>query len=235
MALLRTLDPNVVIVAEDETVETDYSCALMSLPFALDTTLESIPDAGGYLRADGPRIRSWRERLGPDGFKVGIRWQGRGGIRADIGRSFPLAAFAPLAAISGVRLISLQKGAGTEQLGELPPSVIVESVLDADEGPDSFLDTAALIESLDLVISCDTSVAHLSGSLGHSTWLALGRAPDWRWHLHRSDSPWYRSVRLFRQARWGDWAGVVAEMHSELTRLVTRRRAPGAALHCGTP
>ena len=224
-ALLRSLDPSIQVIGEDEAAPADYHCPLLSLPLALGVTVDSIPDAGAYLHADPARVQGWRERLGTRGFKVGIRWQGRPGIRADIGRSFPLAAFAQLAAIPGVRLISLQKGAGTEQLGTLPAGMAVESVLDADEGSDSFLDTAALIEALDLVISCDTSVAHLSGALGRPTWLALRSAPEWRWLAGRADSPWYRGHRLFRQSRPGDWDSVAAGMKLELLALLAQRPA----------
>jgi hypothetical protein len=120
----------------------------------------------------------------------------------DIGRSFPLTHFEGLSKIPGVRLISLQKNAGVEQLRELPAGMSVETLGDEfDAGPDAFLDTAAAMESLDLVIASDTAVAHLAGALGRPVWVALKYVPDWRWLLDRADSPWYPTMRLFRQKR----------------------------------
>lgn len=194
----------------------DFHCAMLSMPFAMQTRLDTIPDPGRYLCTDPERVRGWKDRLGTHGLKVGVRWQGRSGIRADIGRSLPLAALAPLADIPGIRLISLQKGAGLEQSAALSERVSLEHVLDDGEGPESWLDTAALLDCLDLVITSDTSVAHLAGALARPTWVALKFSPDWRWLLDRNDTPWYGSVRLFRQTRPGDWSSVFAEMRAAL-------------------
>jgi hypothetical protein len=121
-----------------------------------------------------------------------------------------------------VRLISLQKNAGVEQLHELPPGMSVETLGDAfDAGPDAFLDTAAAMESLDLVIASDTAVAHLAGALGRPVWVALKYVPDWRWLLDRTDSPWYPAMRLFRQKTQGDWPAVFADIAQELMKLTT--------------
>jgi hypothetical protein len=131
-----------------------------------------------------------------------------------------------MANIAGVRLISLQKDAGTEQLNALPGNMRIEvPAAPFDEGPDAFLDTAAIMECLDLVITSDTSIAHLAGALGIPTWIALQQVPDWRWLLHRADSPWYTQARLFRQSRRGDWNGVFAAMRDALLA----NGAPGAA------
>jgi hypothetical protein len=138
----------------------------------------------------------------------------------------PLTQFAPLAAVPGVRLISLQKGAGSEQLaalGGLFPVVDLGDRLDAG-GP--FLDTAALMKGLDLVVTCDTAVAHLAGALGVPVWVALALAPDWRWLLGRQDSPWYPTMRLFRQARRGEWGDVFARIAAALDQ---RAHAPEVA------
>ena len=215
--LMTSLDPAVrVITDEDAVPEADFHCAMLTMPLAMRTRLDTIPQAGRYLYPDPERALFWRERLGTQGLKVGIRWQGRSGIRADIGRSPPLATFAPLASIPGVRLISLQKGAGLEQLAGLAGTVPVEVVLDDDEGPASLMETAALLDALDLIITSDTSIAHLAGALERPTWVALKYAPDWRWLLDRSDSPWYRSLRLFRQPRAGDWGAVFASMRDAI-------------------
>ena len=120
-----------------------------------------------------------------------------------------------------MRLISLQKNDGVEQLSDLPASMIVETLGDYfDAGPDAFVDTVAAMMSLDLVITSDTAIAHLAGALGRPVWLLLQHVPDWRWLLDRSDSPWYPTMRLFRQPRPGDWAGAFADIASELRKLV---------------
>jgi tetratricopeptide (TPR) repeat protein len=151
------------------------------------------------------------------GFKVGIAWQGNPEFREDRQRSMPLACFAPLARVPGVQLISLQKVAGTKQLRD--PGVRL-SVLDLadrlDEEVGPFMDTAALIKNLDLIISSDTAVPHLAGALGVPVWVALPTIPDWRWLLDREDSPWYPTMRLFRQCRYGHWDDVFERMADEL-------------------
>ena len=150
------------------------------------------------------------------GFKIGLCWQGNQDIRADPARSIALAAFAPLAG-AGVRLISLQAGAGTEQIDDLPASMQVERLGDDfDAGPDAFLDTAAVMQSLDLIVTCDTSVAHLAGALGCPAWLLLKPVPDWRWLLDRADSPWYPTMRLFRRTEAEDWPGLLMRVGAAL-------------------
>jgi tetratricopeptide (TPR) repeat protein len=218
--LLSSLDPAIGIVARHEPPERfDFHCALSSLPLAFRTTLADVPARIPYLFADPPRVARWRQRLGDAGYKVGIVWQGSRN-RIDIGRSLPLEIFAPLAAIPGVRLISLQKGAGREQLREAKRLTVEDLGEEFDAGPQAFLDSAAVLSSLDLLISCDTALVHLSGALGRPTWIALKHVPEWRWLLDRTDSPWYPSVRLFRQSRRGDWTSVFAQIHAELSRRV---------------
>jgi tetratricopeptide (TPR) repeat protein len=191
----------------------DYRRALLSLPGVFGTELESIPRTdGAYLFAEPDRVARWGNTLGADGFKIAICWQGNPNVAVDKGRSIPLAAFAPLAAIPGVRLISLQKRYGLEQLQELPAGMTVEQLADFDEGPDAFLDSAAVIKNCDLVITSDTSIAHLAGALDAPTWVGLSTTADWRWLRDRRDSPWYRSLTLFRQRDAGDWPAVMSEM-----------------------
>lgn len=218
--LLRGLSPAIAIVsAEADGEPCDYQCGLMSLPLAFRTTLASIPGAVPYLSADPRRIERWRNLLGGAGLKVGIAWQGSRN-RIDVGRSVPLEMFARLAAIPGVRLVSLQKGEALEELRRASGRLAVEIPAEPfDEGPQAFLDSAALMSAVDLVISCDTALAHLAGALGRPTWVALKHVPDWRWLLDRADSPWYPGMRLFRQPRLGDWEGVFAAIHAELARL----------------
>jgi hypothetical protein len=140
----------------------------------------------------------------------------------------PLGSFAPLARIAATRLISLQKNSGVEQLAAEGIAFPVESPGDSfDAGPDAFIDAAAVIAGLDLVITCDTSIAHLAGALGKPVWVALKSVPDWRWMLEREDTPWYPQMRLFRQARRGEWDAVFARMAQELEAL--QRQAPATA------
>jgi tetratricopeptide (TPR) repeat protein len=224
-ALVRLMQPfasTVRVVSDYPAGEAfDRQSALLSLPLAFGTTLETIPASTPYLRAEPERVRKWRERLGEQGFKVGIAWQaGRTG-KIDIGRSFALAEFSGLSRIPGVRLISLQKSQGVEQLRQAPAGVTVETLgEDYDSGPDAFLDAAAAMENLDLVISSDTSIAHLAGALGRPVWVALKHDPDWRWMLDRPDSPWYPTMRLFRQKSSGDWRSVFADIESALRQLI---------------
>jgi tetratricopeptide (TPR) repeat protein len=195
-----------------------YHCPLLSLPRAFGTTLESMPAIVAYLHAEPDRVKHWRGVL-PGGLRIGICWQG-GLSRVDIGRSFPVALFERIASIPGVRLISLQKGPGAEQLNDLPSRMCVEQLGDQfDQGPDAFLDAAAVMESLDLVITSDTAIAHLAGALNRPAWVVLKRVPDWRWLLGRDDTPWYPSLRLFRQKESGVWAGVFDEMREQLINL----------------
>ena len=153
--------------------------------------------------------------------RVGIQWQGSPTFRYDAQRSIPLAQFAPLAEIAGVRMLSLQKNFGVEQLAGAPwPLEDLGSRLDEDGR--AFCETAAVMKNLDLVITSDTSIAHLAGALGVPVWVALSTSPDWRWLLEREDSPWYPAMRLFRQTRQGDWAGVFQRIKAELAQTAAR-------------
>jgi tetratricopeptide (TPR) repeat protein len=219
--LLSTLGPDITVTTTPEgPVATDFHCPMMSLPLALGTQIDSIPAQVPYLQAETERTARWRTRIGPTGFRVGICWQGASS-EIDIGRSVPLREFEAIASIPGVRLISLQKGPGLRQL-ECGSSRVEIMTEDLDAGPDAFLDTAALIANMDLVITSDTSIAHLSGALACPTWLALQHVPDWRWMLNRSDSPWYPTMRLFRQSRPGDWTGVFNAIRTELLTTLSR-------------
>jgi tetratricopeptide (TPR) repeat protein len=216
VSLLRTV-PGVEHIIADLT-EIDV-CAgarwleLMSLPHVLGTMPETVPNCVPYLSADPARVADWRERLGSTGFKVGITWQGSTEFRLDRTRSLPLAVFAPLADIAGVRLISLQKGLGEEQMGEVTFRDRIETLGEHfDEEGGAFADTAAVMMSLDLVVCPNTAISHLAGALGRPVFLALPRAGDWRWLLGRDDTPWYPTMRLFRQTTSGEWSDVIARM-----------------------
>jgi tetratricopeptide (TPR) repeat protein len=183
-------------------------CALSGLPRLHGTRLDNVPAAIPYLRADPVRVATWAERLrrlAPGSHRrVGIVWAGRPTHNNDRRRSSRLADFAPLAALPGVALVSLQKGPSADQagryFGRAPLVNIGAEVRD-------YNDTMALLECLDLVVTVDTSVGHLAAAMGKPVWILLATSPDWRWLLGRDDSPWYPTVRLFRQTvprQWGD-------------------------------
>jgi tetratricopeptide (TPR) repeat protein len=217
-ALLRGLGPGIdVVELGEDPGDFDFHCPLLSLARAFGTRLNSIPSTVPYLRPDPARVSIWRERLGTQGRLIGVRWQGSTG-RADAGRSFHARHFEAIAHIPSVRMLSLQRGAGSEQLLELPESLRIENLGAEFEpgGPDAFLDVAAVMECVEVVITSDTSIAHLAGALGRPTWVLLKHVPDWRWLLDRDDSPWYPTMRLLRQNRPGDWAGVFDRLRDEL-------------------
>ncbi len=202
----------------------DFQVRLLSVPGIRGTTLETIPANIPYLRADPARVALWRGRLPEAKFRIGIHWQGNKEFGGDRRRSFRLAQFAPLARIPGVRLISLQKGEGVEQLAALPDGMKVDVLgQDFDAGPDAFLDSAAVMESLDLIVSSDSAIVHLAGALGRPTWVALTHLPDWRWFFERDNSPWYPTMRLFRQPRSGDWDAVFDRIAAEVAPLAAAK------------
>jgi hypothetical protein len=186
----------------------------MSLPLLSGTTLDTIPSPGGYLQADPARTAVWDKRL-PAGLRVGLVWAGNPAHSNDRRRSIPPEALAPLLAVAPSAFVSLQ-------VGPSAAAPIHGLASHATELTD-FAETAALVAALDLVITVDTAVAHLAGALGVRTWVMLPAAPDWRWLRDRTDSPWYSSMRLFRQDTPGDWTGVLAHVAAAL-RVVWRQR-----------
>jgi tetratricopeptide (TPR) repeat protein len=201
----------------------DYQCSLLDVADMLGTNLDSIPSMPAYIQPAPHLIRFWQARFPRIAGKrrIGIAWQGNPDHQADMFRSVPLKCFETLAAVPNVELVSLQSGFGTEQLSGWtgPPITLLEAGVDKSSG--AFMDTAAIMKSLDLVVTSDTSIAHLAGALAVPTWIALGFMPDWRWLLDRSDSPWYPSTRLFRQKSIGDWSSVFEAMARELQMLAT--------------
>jgi Tfp pilus assembly protein PilF len=196
----------------------DFHCPLPSLPFVLGTTLETVPASVPYLHADAARSARWQERLagGPAGCKVGLVWASQSKHRTARAKSVDLEALGPLARIVGVRYYSLQKGEAA-QAAQRPPGGMRLEDLSGELG--DFGDTAAAIANLDLVISVDTAVAHLAGAMGKPAWTLLKHAPDWRWLLAREDSPWYPSMRLFRQHKPADWSPVIDALVGALPRF----------------
>lgn len=202
----------------------DVHLPLLSLSRVLGTTLVNIPARVPYLTADPTRVEGWRRELSAEpGFKVGIVWQGNPRHKEDRWRSVPLPQFEPLARIPGVRLVSLQRGPGAEQLPALRGSMEVLLPGGSDPPLPPFADTAALVSALDLVVGVDTAIVHLAGALGRPVWVALPFAPDWRWQLGRDDSPWYPTMRLFRQRAWGAWEEVFERLAAVLQERVNPR------------
>jgi Flp pilus assembly protein TadD len=188
----------------------DYQCPLPSLPGVFRTTIATVPATIPYLAADAEIADSWRKRIVPSGefLRVGLAWAGSADNRNDRNRSIALERFSPLSAVEGVRFHSLQIAA--------PPAAGGIALADWSALLKDFAETAGLIENLDLVISVDTAVAHLAGAMGKAVWLLVPFPPDWRWLLDRADSPWYPTIRLFRQATPGDWDGVIRRVAAEL-------------------
>ena len=220
--LFRTLRGSIELLSEiPGGSHFDFQCPLMHLPGLFNRLGLPMPTATPYLAAEPERVARWRNHIGDQGFRVGIVWQGNNYNGDDL-RSYPLDALRPLAKIPDVRLISLQINEGTEQLLRLPHDMKVETLPDFDQGQDGFLDSAAAIEVVDLVVTCDTSMAHLAGALGRPVWIALNETPEWRWQRQRSDSIWYPTARLFRQRARGDWDKVVLDMAQVLTRSLRK-------------
>jgi hypothetical protein len=201
---------------------------MMHLPQALNLDPSQFAPRVPYLRAEPERVARWKERIGTHGFKIGIVWQGNPDPRIDQGRSAPLAAFAPLAEIPGVRLISLQHGDPAKQIRSVSFGDCIETLGDDfDAGPDGFLDTAAVMEALDLVVTVDTSVGHVAGALGRPVFILLKAVgADWRWLFQRDDTAWYPTARLFRQRKPGDWP----ELLTRVADTVRQRAGTASAM-----
>ena len=226
-ALLSTL-PGVTIATSAEQLAQDQRpirwLPIMSVAGVLGVQPSTIPADVPYLSAAPERIKAWAEPLGTSGFKIGINWaSGHSNNRHFTKRNIPLADFSVLAALPGVQLFSLQKGPAANQIAQVAfrDRIIV---LNTDPAPDVelFLDTAAVMTHLDLIVTCDTSVAHLAGALARPVFTALPMIADWRWLLGRDDSPWYPTVRLFRQTNPGDWTDVIARIAAEVRALAIR-------------
>lgn len=195
--------------------EFDLHLPLLSCPLVFSTTPQTVPAHVPYVHPDAARVRRWRERLAADGpgLKVGLAWGGNPAQPHDRYRSMPLSALAPLAGVPGVRFYSLQKGEPAKQTAAPAPGM---HLTDWTQDLGEFADTAALMASLDLVISVCTSVTHLAGALARPAWTPLAFVADWRWLRGRDDTPWYATMRLFRQTTPGDWDGVVRTMAEQL-------------------
>ncbi|MDA8691688.1 tetratricopeptide repeat protein [Candidatus Pseudothioglobus singularis] len=222
-ALLRTLDSKTSLnTSLPEENKIDFESPLMSLPYLLKTSWKLIPITSPYLYADQNKVTTWGEKLSNDSFKIGICWQGAT-TKIDVGRSFSLSLFEGISKIPNVQLISLHKGEGEGQITNIDFDVTtLGSGFDA--GQDAFLDTAGVMMNCDLIITSDTSVAHLAGALGRPTWVALQYVPASFWMLDRSDSLWYPTMTLFRQKSRGDWVGVFDSIEQNLISLLEQKK-----------
>jgi hypothetical protein len=211
-----------LVRAEDwAEIRAHVHCPLLSLPHALGTTIETIPAPVPYLRAEPAALARWRERLeDARNLRVGLVWAGNPRHQDDRNRSIAPERLAPLLRVKDVCWASLQLGAPVQALHEQVPG---GAVLDLASELTDLAETAAAMMQLDLVIAVDTAVAHLAGALGRPVWVLLPAVPDWRWLLGREDSPWYPTMRLFRQRRPGDWDGVVVQVAAALEALARRR------------
>jgi len=221
-----------VVSVDDTPPYFDVHAPLMSLPHILKTRLDTIPNEHPYLYADENLIAHWKKELSHDkNFKIGICWQGNDNyatpaLRATVAqKSVNVREFAPIGALPGVSLYSLQKTTGTDQLSNLPDTLkIIAFDGDFDNSNGRFMDTAAVIKNLDLVITVDTSISHLAAGLGVPTWVMLPNPADWRWMLNRTDTPWYPTIRLFKQPTPGDWATMIQEVAQELKKHIKKNK-----------
>ena len=217
--LFRTIPGSCQIVTPGQPLPAfDLHCPLLSLPRVFGTTLDNIPKTVPYLSPEPALVDAWNRTLGAAGgrLRVGLAWAGNPRFKADRTRSLNLQQLAPLAAARGVKFYSLQKGPAGEQ-AKHPPAGL-EWV---DLGPEvkDFADTAAVMSLMDLIITTDTSVPHLAGALGRPVWVMLQFVPHFCWLLDREDSPWYPTMRLFRQDSRGDWESVITRVAEALSQM----------------
>jgi hypothetical protein len=198
--------------------EYDWHIPMLSLPGAMETDVATIPAKVPYLHAEPSRAKLWRGRVeaAAGRLRVGVAWAGSPSHTNDARRSIHPALLAPLAQLEGVTLFNLNKSKADEK--RKPPGDL--KLVDFTISLTDFGETAALIEQLDLVISVDTAVAHLAGAMAKPVWTLLPFVPDWRWMLNRSDTPWYPTMRLFRQRTAGDWPSVIGAVRAALAQRV---------------
>jgi hypothetical protein len=222
--------PGVTVISEDDP-SPDFAvhCPFLSLPRALNTTLDTIPNQGPYLQATSEAIDYWRNLLADrPGMKIGVSWRGNPDHKRDRMRSMNPAWFSRFLDVPGLTVVSLEKDGRDDECQELGRHL---SVLNAGPLLGDMADTAGLIANLDLVISVDTSVCHLAGALGAPVWTLVDHGSDWRWLTAREDSPWYSTMRLFRQPSAGDWDSVVERVRTELGLFSAQSSRLGSPRH----
>jgi len=200
---------------KEQLPEFDFHCPLSKLPLIFRTDLDNIPSNIPYISITPDLFSFWKNKINSERhFKVGLAWAGNPEHRNDKNRSFPFEKYLPLFSLKNIKFYSLQIGPSSLRKINKPEGI---DIIDLTEDIKDFSDTAALIENLDLVISVDTAIVHLAGALGKKVWTLLPFSPDWRWMLNRDDSPWYPTMKLFRQTKSGDWDTVIKMVYSELS------------------
>ncbi len=218
--LLKECNFDNYIFSNDEKLpEFDIHCPLLSLPLKFSTTLQSIPLKNKYLFPNKDRICKWKKIFDNRYLNIGINWQASPNPDLDKGRSFKLKYFNEISIIDKIKLHSLQKIYGLDQIKEISKQFQLNIIDNFDEEA-PFVDTAAIIENLDLIITCDTSIAHLSGAIGKKTFLLLQKNCEWRWLKDIDYSPWYNSIKIYRQKTQDDWSDVFDEVKKDIKRLV---------------
>ncbi len=220
-SLLREIPEIAEVHDGDDLPEFDCHCPMLSLPFVFKTRLETIPAKTPYLKAPDESVARWREILGAKNGKlrVGLAWAGNPRRRLDRRRSVTLEQLEPLAMVKGIRFYSLQKSRTPQASAGVPAGM---ELIDLSDRLPDFAETAGAIENLDLVISVDTAVAHLAGTMGKPVWVLVGFVPASRWMLDRNDSPWYPTMRLFRQPAMDDWETPIAQIAQALKEMIDR-------------
>ena len=215
--IVGSIDSNITVILMGQTLpHFDFQCPLLSLPLKFGTGLKNIPSPNRYICADKRIVPKWKKKIGSQKKPlVGLAWEGNPLHKNDYNRSILLAELIPHLP-KKYEYIGLQKDIRESNLKTLKRSSMIDNLIDKNVSMD---DTAAIIENLDIVISVDTSVAHLSASMGKPTWILLPFVPDWRWLLNRNDSPWYKSVKLFRQEKRGNWELVFKDLNKKLNVL----------------
>ena len=215
--IVGSIDSNITVILMGQTLpHFDFQCPLLSLPLKFGTGLKNIPSPNRYIWADKRIVPKWKKKIGSQKKPlVGLAWEGNPLHKNDYNRSILLAELIPHLP-KKYEYIGLQKDIRESNLKTLKRSSMIDNLIDNNVSMD---DTAAIIENLDIVISVDTSVAHLSASMGKPTWILLPFVPDWRWLLNRNDSPWYKSVKLFRQEKRGNWELVFKDLNKKLNVL----------------
>jgi hypothetical protein len=222
--LLEDFDGVSMLIGRGEAIpHFDVHCPLMSLPLALKTTIETIPSEVPYITVRKNAVEKWRSKLGAQKLRVGIAWAGNPDFVNDRDRSILLKNILPVTRVDGVEYFSLQKDLrhGDDELLNANPYIVR-----VDKEINDFEDTAAIMMSLDLVISSDTSIVNLAGALGRPVWVLLPFMSDWRWLLDRDETPWYPTARLFRQSSTGDWTTVLDDVRTAIRQLVDHRSHP---------
>jgi tetratricopeptide (TPR) repeat protein len=223
--LERTPGIDALVTSDQGFTQFDCHLSLLSLPRIFQTTPETVLASVPYLQAEPTKKTQWQSRLPPtQEFRIGVIWRGNPKHRGDRERSVELEWFASLAGIENVRLFGLQKEQVSEELARTANHfTVVDLAAELDNEGDAFVDTAAVMQQLDLVISVDSAPAHLAGALGVPVWLLLSYLADWRWLESREDTPWYPNMRLFRQPTLGNWAPVFERLSKELRLLIEQR------------